>query len=330
MPINEITTDPQGPTMTISAEYPVPVRQLWDTYLDPRRIERFWGPEGWPATFTRHDGFPGGRSAYEMRGPDGERSGGYWEFTDVEAPSSFTVVDGFAREDGSPNTEMPSIRMEFRFAPTQAGSRLDMVTTFGSAEQLQELIGMGMEDGTRSAMSQIDGVLADVSSFEDRAPAQTQILSDTQVRVSRVVRGPVDDVWRAHQDPELMRRWLLGPDGWTMPVCEVPSEVGGTYRYEWEPEPGGDAAQTGERFGFTGELVESHAPYRSVTTEQMIGMEGPGTVNELTLTPLEGGTLVSTVITYPSVELRDLIIGTGMVDGMERSYQRLESEVLST
>lgn len=59
-------------------------------------------------------------------------------------------------------------------------------------------------------------------------------------------------------------------------------------------------------------------------------MEGPGTVNEFTLTPLEGGTLVSTVITYPSVELRDMIIGTGMVDGMERSYQRLESEVLST
>lgn len=145
-----------------------------------------------------------------------------------------------------------------------------------------------------------------------------QILSDTQVRVARVIRGTVEQVWRAHNDAELMKRWLLGPDGWSMPVCEVATAVGDSYRYEWQRD-GGD-----ERFGFTGELLESDAPYRAVTTEAMIGMDFPATLNELTLTPVEGGTLLSLVITYADAEQRDAVLATGMTDGMETSYQRLE------
>ena len=172
-------------------------------------------------------------------------------------------------------------------------------------------------------MGQMDDVLADLASFAADAVCAAQILSDTQVRVSRVIRGSVEQVWRAHHDAELMQRWLLGPDGWTMPVCEVATAVGDTYRYEWE-QVDGDG-----RFGFTGELLESSPPHRAVTTEQMIGMDGPGTTNEMTLTPVEGGTLLSIVITYPSAEVRDIVLATGMTDGMETSYARLEDEVLA-
>ncbi len=182
---------------------------------------------------------------------------------------------------------------------------------------------MGMLEGMRSAMGQLDDVLADLASFAAARGTGTRILSDRQVRISRIIRGTAEQVWRAHHDPELLRRWLLGPDGWTMPVCEVAREVGGSYRYEWEREDGS------ERFGFEGELLESEPPRRAVTTERMIGMEGPGTFNEMTLTPLQGGTLLSVVVTYPSAEVRDLVLGTGMTDGMERSYARLENEVLA-
>jgi uncharacterized protein YndB with AHSA1/START domain len=139
-----------------------------------------------------------------------------------------------------------------------------------------------------------------------------------------VIRGSVEQVWRAHHDAELMKQWLLGPDGWTMPVCEVATTVGETYRYEWEPAEGTD----GERFGFEGELLESAAPYRAVTTERMIGMPGDGTLNELTLTPVPEGTLLSLVITFADAAMRDAILATGMTDGMETSYARLESVVL--
>ena len=60
----------------------------------------------------------------------------------------------------------------------------------------------------------------------------------------------------------------------------------------------------------------------------MIGQDGPPAVNELTFTPVEGGTLMTLVITYPSLEVRDIVLATGMTDGMEQSYVRLENEVL--
>ncbi len=166
-------------------------------------------------------------------------------------------------------------------------------------------------------------MVADLASFAVGRATEAKILDDTRVRVSRVIRGSAQQVWDAHHDPALLRRWLLGPDGWTMPVCELASSVGGTFRYEWESEDGK------ERFGITGELLESQPPYREVTTEQMVGIDGPPTINEMTLTPVEGGTLLATVITYPSAEVRDAILGTGMTDGMEMSYARLESQVLA-
>jgi uncharacterized protein YndB with AHSA1/START domain len=131
-------------------------------------------------------------------------------------------------------------------------------------------------------------------------------------------------VWQAHHDPALLTQWMLGPDGWTMPVCEVATEVGDHYRYEWEPIDASADGSSG-RFGFEGELVESDPPHRAVTTERMVGVEGPSTTNELTLTPRKGGTLMTLVITYPDAEVRDLVLGTGMVDGMETSYDRLEA-----
>ncbi len=320
MPVTSVEKDLDTLTLTIVADFAAPLERVWAAYTDPRQIERFWGPPTYPATFTRHDAAAGGRSVYSMTGPDGDTHGGYWEWKAVDAPHSFEVVDGFLTDDGEPNTELPTIPMRFAFESTDTGTRLTTTSQFGSLDQLEQLIAMGMEEGTREAMAQIDDVLADLASFAAGHAAEAQILSDTQVRVSRIIRGSVEQVWRAHNDADLMRRWLLGPDGWTMPVCDIATEVGDTYRYEWEQE--GDSST---RFGFTGELLENEPPRRAVTTETMIGMPGPGVRNELTLTPVEGGTLLTIVITYPNAELRDTILGTGMVDGMETSYARLES-----
>lgn len=323
MPITSMTSDPEKLTLTIVADYPVPLERLWEAYADPRQIERFWGPETWPATFTRHDMCVGGESHYYMTGPDGGTSRGYFKYLAVEPYKRFEVVDGFVDEQGRANDAMPTMRMVYSFEATPTGSRFTGVTYFPSVEAMEELVKMGMIEGTKSAMSQIDAVLADLKTFAASRATDAQLLSDTQVRVSRVIRGSVDDVWRAHHTPELMQRWLLGPDGWTMPVCEIAKKVGQRYRYEWE------AADGSQRFGFEGELLESLPPHRAVTSEQMIGMDGPGTRNEMTLTAVPGGTLLSIVITYPSKELRDQILETGMVGGMEQSYARLEREVLA-
>jgi uncharacterized protein YndB with AHSA1/START domain len=322
MPITAITSDAEALTLTVVGDYPVPIERLWEAYADPRQLEKFWGPETWPATFTRHDMAAGGRSEYIMTGPEATTSHGWWRFLAVEPGRRFEVEDGFAHEDGTPNDDLPTMRMVFTFEPTATGSRFTSVTTFPSLEAMERLAEMGMEEGLRSALGQLDGVLADLASFAADRATGSQLLGDTTVRISRVIRGTVAQVWRAHHDPGLLKRWLLGPDGWTMPVCQVATEVGDSYRFEWEAE------DRSGRFGFEGELLESDPPNRAVTTERMIGVDGPGAINKMTLTPLPAGTLMTLVITYPSAEVRDSVLGTGMTDGMEQSYQRLEREVL--
>jgi uncharacterized protein YndB with AHSA1/START domain len=159
MPIQTVTSDADALTLTVVGEYPVPVERLWQAYADPRQLERFWGPETWPATFTRHDVEVGGRSEYFMRGPDGEKSHGWWRFLAVDKGRSFEVQDGFAQEDGTENDSMPSMHMRFAFDATSTGSRMTAVTTFPSAEAMEQLAQMGMIEGMRSAMGQLDTIL---------------------------------------------------------------------------------------------------------------------------------------------------------------------------
>lgn len=160
MPITAVTQDDEALTMTVVADFPVPLSRLWDAYTDPRTLERFWGPPTYPAVFTRHDMYPGGRSHYIMTGPDGDVSRGYWEYLAVTPLESFEVLDGFALADGSPNHDMPSMRMTFTFDETDEGSRMTNTTYFNTLEELEQLLGMGMAEGMRSAMGQMDDVLA--------------------------------------------------------------------------------------------------------------------------------------------------------------------------
>jgi uncharacterized protein YndB with AHSA1/START domain len=324
MPVTSIEKNLDQLTITIVADFSAPLRRLWDAYTDPRQLERFWGPPTYPAKFLRHDAVAGGRSVYVMTGPEGDAHYGCWDWTSADAPRAFEVLDRFADAAGVPDPDLPTTRMDFVFEETNEGSRLKTTSHFDSLDHMQQLLEMGMLEGTREAMAQIDAVLADLASFTAEHGAEAEILSDTQVRVARIIRGTVDQVWRAHTDATLMKQWVLGPDGWTMPVCEVASAVGDSYRYEWQRD-GGD-----ERFGFTGELLESEEPYRAVTTEAMIGTDFPATRNELTLSAVVGGTLVSLVITYANAQQRDAVLGTGMTDGMEASYQRLEGLLTPT
>lgn len=322
MPITSITSDIDTLTLTAIGDYPVSVERLWDAWTDPRQLERFWGPPQWPATFTQLEPVEGGRAQYYMTGPNGETSHGYWVFERVEPPSVIVVRDGFADAEGNPAPQMPTVQMKLAFEATPGGSRFVARSTFESVEAMEKLVAMGMVEGFTAALGQLDDVLADLREYSAGRGTKIEILDDCRVLVTRLVRGTIDQVWRAHNEAALVQQWMLGPDGWTMPVCEVATRVGDTYRYEWESESGEN------RFGFTGELLENEPPRRAVTTESMIGMEGPGTRNELVLTPKPGDhTLIALTITYPSRELRDTILGTRMVDGMEASYARLERVV---
>ena len=123
------------------------------------RLFRALGDQAGTRT-ERHDFTVGGRSEYVMTGPNGEQSRGFWEFLSIDQPRAFEVKDGFLGSDGKQAPDMPTMRMRFTFEPHDGGTRMVTMTTFPSLEALERLLGMGMEEGMKAAMAQIDGVLA--------------------------------------------------------------------------------------------------------------------------------------------------------------------------
>ncbi|MEX2181379.1 MAG: SRPBCC domain-containing protein [Gemmatimonadaceae bacterium] len=119
----------------------------------------------WPATFTRHDVAVGGESHYVMKGPDGAQSRGWFTFFAGEPLKRLEMQDGFADDTGKPNPKLPTIRMVFEFEATTKGSRFKSTTFFPDIEAMETVLKMGMEEGLKSAMGQIDAVLADLASF---------------------------------------------------------------------------------------------------------------------------------------------------------------------
>jgi uncharacterized protein YndB with AHSA1/START domain len=162
MPIVRVDKDLDNHTLTVVADYDAPVERVWQLYADPRQLERFWGPPTWPATVVDHDLSPGGRVTYFMTGPDGEKAAGYWDVLEVDAPRRFVVADGFADDAGQPNPELPTTRMELALAERAGGgTTMTVVSTFASSDAMKQLIEMGMEEGLRQSMGQIDGILSE-------------------------------------------------------------------------------------------------------------------------------------------------------------------------
>jgi len=161
MPIVNIEKDLDHHSLTVVARYDAPVERVWQLYADPRQMERIWGPPSWPATVKEHDLTPGGRVVYVMTGPDGTQAGGYWEVVEVEAPRRFVVLDGFADAEGNPNPDLPMTRMELELTAGDDGTTMTITSTYDSAEALQQVLEMGMEEGLREAMGQIDALLAE-------------------------------------------------------------------------------------------------------------------------------------------------------------------------
>jgi uncharacterized protein YndB with AHSA1/START domain len=325
MPTTSVHTDPEELTMTLVAEFPVPVERLWAAFADPRQLERFWGPPGFPATFTSFDLRPGGRADYRMTSPQGERFLSLWRISEVDEQRRIVFEDLFSTEDGTVDESMPGSETVLSFERVGDGSRVTVLTSFGSAADLDRMLEMGMLEGYTQAFGQLDTVLADLREYALGKGTVTDLVDDTHVRITRAFAAPRHLLWRAHTEPELMRRWLLGPDGWEMTVCENDLVVGGSFRQAWAPV--GDTE--GEPFGFEGENLVVEPERRIVTTERMTGAPFPANVNDLQFDEADGVTLMTLLVTYPDQAQRDMVLATGMTDGMESSYARLEREVLT-
>jgi uncharacterized protein YndB with AHSA1/START domain len=141
---------------------------------------------------------------------------------------------------------------------------------------------------------------------------------DTHVIVKRHFAASPEAVYRAHLDPKLIQQWMLGPEGWTMPVCSNDARPGGKIRYEW-------SNGQGQGFYLTGEFLELE-PYRRIVHVERMHLPDPTPDNhiETTFEANGSGTLMTMRMTLPDARTREMMLATGMESGMEASYARLE------
>ena len=144
---------------------------------------------------------------------------------------------------------------------------------------------------------------------------------DTHIIVTRRFAAPPEAVYRAHTDPKIIQKWLLGPEGWTMPVCVCEARPGGKIRYEWADGKGGG-------FYLTGEFVEL-VPFSRIVHVERMHLPDPTPDNhvETRFEPDGSGTLMTMKMTLPDAETRAAMLASGMEHGMEASYVRLEAMV---
>lgn len=148
-----------------------------------------------------------------------------------------------------------------------------------------------------------------------------ELEGDTTIVIQRIFAAPPEQVYRAHMEPELIKQWMLGPEGWSMPVCINEGKPGGRIRYEWTDGKGGG-------FHLTGEILELDPPHRIVHVERMhLPDPTPDNRIETTFTVQGEGTLVVMRMSLPDAATRQAMLETGMEHGMEASYVRLERQL---
>ena len=146
-------------TLTLVAHFDAPIERVWQLWADPRQLERWWGPPSHPATVEEHDLTPGGKVTYFMTGPEGDTPRGWWRILSVDPPKGLEFEDGFADESGQPDPNMPVMTIRVTLDQQPGGTRMAVTTRFPSLEAMEQLLAMGMEEGMRQAMGQIDEVL---------------------------------------------------------------------------------------------------------------------------------------------------------------------------
>jgi len=160
MTVISVMTSPEELTLTIVAEFEAGADQVWQVWEDPRKLERWWGPPTFPATFSRHDFVVDGESRYHMTGPNGETPHGWWRIIAIDKPRRLEFAHGLADDSGEPVSGVPPMPSLVTFDAIDNGTRMTTVTNFTSAEQMELMLAMGMKDGMREAIGQIDEVLS--------------------------------------------------------------------------------------------------------------------------------------------------------------------------
>jgi uncharacterized protein YndB with AHSA1/START domain len=160
MTITSVDTDYDSLTVTLIADFDSPIDEVWELWSAPRKLERWWGPPGYPATVEKHALTPGGEVTYFMIGPEGDQHRGIWRVTSVDPPTSLQFTDAFADSDGKPLEDPPVTEIRVRLFEHDGGTRMELRMTFETREDMERIVDLGTVEGLREAVGQMDGLLA--------------------------------------------------------------------------------------------------------------------------------------------------------------------------
>jgi uncharacterized protein YndB with AHSA1/START domain len=154
-----VETDVERSTVTVIADFDASVERVWGLWEDPRRLERWWGPPGYPATFETLELVPGGEARYFMTGPDGQRHRGMWRVTAIDPPMSIQFDDIFVDPSGQSVPDVPVTRVSIQLAEQNGGTRMVVRSTFESSEDLERWLSTGTREGQQQSIAQMDELL---------------------------------------------------------------------------------------------------------------------------------------------------------------------------
>ncbi len=301
----------------ISRVLDAPRSLVWRAWTDPDQIAKWWGPFGFSTTTASMDCREGGVWRFVMHGPDGTDYQEKIVYYEVVEPERLV----YAHLDVEKEAEPEFFRTVVTFVEHGEKTKLTMRLTFESTEERDRVIREhGAVEGGFGTITRLAEHVATLSGGD----AGSLILgspNDRQLVMRRVFNAPQRLVFDALTKPELIKQWLLGPPGTTMPVCEVDLRVGGEYRYVWRNTDGVE-------MGVRGTYREITPPDRLVHTERFDESWYPGeSIVTTELAQDEGRTIFTATLQYESREARDMVMASPMEDGVAASYDRLASIV---
>jgi uncharacterized protein YndB with AHSA1/START domain len=158
MTVTSVEKDYENLQMILTADFTAPIEQVWELWADPRKLERWWGPPTYPATFIEHDLTPGSIVNYYMTSPEGEKHYGWWRINSVSPPSAIEFNDGFGEQ---PTEGMPVGEMKLELVTTETGTRMILSSRNSTPEDFNMVLEMGMEEGITASVGQMDALLAE-------------------------------------------------------------------------------------------------------------------------------------------------------------------------
>ncbi len=176
-------------TPTLTSELRGSIDRVWTMWSDPRKLERWWGPPTYPATFVEHALTPGARVTYFMTGPSGDQHHGWWRILAAVGPSSLEFEDGFADAAGQPNLQMPTTKVHVSLVESAGTTTMTIVSSFSSIAQMEKLVAMGMVEGLERSSSKRPPVRMNLPRVRHPAPGTsiTKAFLGVNVRLARSV-----------------------------------------------------------------------------------------------------------------------------------------------